>query len=427
MYNPIQQKLTPILTPVSKKAYCKNGDVRFNLKVEKDKTENLQIFLVFSFDGKRLRYYTGKRVNKNQWDVKNQRVKSNVDVGASINAFLKSLSNLVSTEYNNAKALGIKPSVEFLRNKLLAFNFKGGDDFFSSFQEFIDRSKNEKAHRTVQKYTSTKNHLEKFSTWAGYKLDFESINLKFEEKFRDYLVTQKKHNNNTIAKTFKVLKVFLNYAIDAGKTKNIDFLKFKAREYEGEIIFLTWDELMKLYSKDDISSESLKRVRDIFCFGCFTGLRFSDIMNLKIENVKNGSIYVNTIKNKKSAIIPLNKYSQTIVEQYMNYSEDGFLFPKISNQKMNDYLKDLGKEAKLTEKITTVSFKGSDRTENTKEKHELLTSHVARKTFITNALDRGMPSEVIMDITGHGSHKVFKRYYKIIDDQRKREMEKAFN
>jgi intergrase/recombinase len=94
---------------------------------------------------------------------------------------------------------------------------------------------------------------------------------------------------------------------------------------------------------------------------------------------------------------------------------------------MNDYLKDLGKEAKLNEKITTVSFKGSIRTENTKEKRELLTSHVARKTFITNALDRGMPSEVIMDITGHGSHKVFKRYYKIIDEQRKREMEKAFS
>jgi integrase len=419
--------MTPILTPVSKKSYCKKGDVRFNLKQEKEKTENLQIFLIFSFDGKRLRYYTGKRVNQNQWDSINQRVKPNVDIGSSINGFLKSLSNLVSKEYNDAKTLGIKPSVEYLRNKLLSFNFKGGDAFLVSFQEFIDRCKNEKASNTIVKYTNTKNHLEKFSTWANYKLDFESINLKFEEKFRDYLLTEKKLNNNTIAKIFKVLKVFMNYALDAGKTKNVDFIKFKAREYEGEIIFLTWEELMKLYAKEDISNASLKRVRDIFCFGCFTGLRFSDIMNLKCENMKNGAIYVNTIKNKKSSIIPLNRYSEYIVNQYMNSDITGYLFPKISNQKMNDYLKDLGEEADLDEKITIVSFKGSVRTENTKAKHEVLTTHVARKTFITNALDRGMPSEVIMDITGHGSHKVFKRYYKIIDEQRKREMDKAFN
>jgi integrase len=414
------------LTPVSKKPYCKKGDVRFNLKVEKDKTENLQIFLIFSFEGKRLRYYTGKRVNQNQWDSKNQRVKTNVDVGSSINGFLKSLSNLVSTEYNNAKALGIKPSVEYLRNKLKGFNFKGGDGFLDAFQEFIDRCKNEKAYRTIQKYTNTKNHLDNFSKWAGYKLDFESINLKFEEKFRDYLITEKKLNNNTIAKIFKVIKVFLNYAIDTGKTKNIDFLKFKAREYEGEIIFLTWEELLLLYNKE-ITDLKLKKVRDMFCFNCFTGLRYSDMINLKRENIKNGSIHINTIKNKKASIIPLNKYSDRIVNAYMDNESDGFLFPRISNQKMNDYLKDLGKLLELNDKITIVGYRGSDRIEVSKFKHELLTTHIARKTFITNALDRGMPSEVIMDITGHGSHKVFKRYYKIIDDQRKREMEKAFN
>jgi len=111
----------------------------------------------------------------------------------------------------------------------------------------------------------------------------------------------------------------------------------------------------------------------------------------------------------------------------MDNESEGFLFPRISNQKMNDYLKDLGKLLEFNEKVTIVSYRGSERIEESKFKHELLTTHIARKTFITNALDRGMPSEVIMDITGHGSHKVFKRYYKIIDAQRKREMEKAFN
>jgi integrase len=418
--------MTPDLTPITRKKYCKNGEVRFNLKQEKDKAENLQIFLIFNFDGKRLRYYTGKRVNLNQWDRTNQRVKTNAEVSLSLNGFLKSLANLVSKEYNDARTLGINPSVEYLREKLLSFNFKGNGGFLDTFQEFIDRSKNEKAYRTIQKYSSTKTHLEEFAKHSDYKLDFESINSKFEEKFKDYLITEKKLNNNTIAKTIKVLKVFMNYALDASKTKNIAFLKFKASEYDGEIIFLTWDELIHLYSKE-ITDPKYKKVRDMFCFGCFTGLRFSDIINLKCENIRNGSIYVNTIKNKKSTIIPLTKYSETIVKAYMGIEPDGYLFPRISNQKTNEYLKQVGIIAELNERVTIVSFSGTERTEKSKSKHELLTTHVARKTFITNALDRGMPSEVIMDITGHGSHKVFKRYYKIIDDQRKREMEKAFN
>jgi|WetSurMetagenome_2_1015567.scaffolds.fasta_scaffold14561_2 integrase len=419
--------MTPNLTPIPNKSYCKKGDVRFNLKLEKNKTANLQIFLVFNFDGKRLRYYTGKRINLVQWDAINQKVKSNVELAMSINGFLKSLANLVSTEYNNAKALGQKPSIEYLRNKLQNFDSRSSESFLDSFQVFINRCKNEKASKTLVKYTNTKNHIEKFSTWSGYKLDFESIDLKFEEKFRDYLINQKNLNNNTIAKIFKVIKVFMNHALETGKTKSVDFMKFKAREFEGDIVFLTWEELMRLYNKEDFSSESLKRIRDIFCFGCFTGLRFSDIMNLKCENIRNGTIYINTIKNKKSSIIPLNKYSETIVNRYLNDEREGFLFPKISNQKMNDYLKDLGKEAEFNDKITLVNFKGSVRNDETWPKYELLSTHVARKTFITNALDRGMPSEVIMDITGHASHKVFKRYYKIIDDQRKREMMKAFS
>ena len=415
------------MTPKRSISYCKKGDVRFNLKIEGDKTSNLQIYLIFSFDGRRLRYYTGKRINLNQWDKSNQRVKSNADASLSLNGFLKSLANLVSSEYNNARAIGINPSVEYLREKLLAFNFRNNEDFLERFQEFMDRCKNEKAKGTIKKYRNTKSHLKNFAQYSGYKLDFDSINMKFEEKFKDYLINQKKQNDTTVAKNFKVLKVLMNYALNAGITKNMDFIKFKAREREGEIIFLSWDQLMKLYTCDKVTEPRHFIVRDIFCFGCFTGLRFSDIMNLKLENIRDGNIYITTIKNKKTSIIPFNKYSEKIVNKYMDGKTDGFLFPQISNLKMNIYLKELGVIAELNDKVTLIDFKGSQRYEESKVLHEVLTTHIARKTFITNALGRGMPSEVIMDITGHATHKVFERYYKIVDEQRKREMEKAFN
>ena len=98
--------------------------------------------------------------------------------------------------------------------------------------------------------------------------------------------------------------------------------------------------------------------------------------------------------------------------------------PVISNQKMNDYLKDIGKAMKFDTPIREVYFKGNKRYEEVKPKYELLTTHCGRRTFVVNALTLGIPSEVIMRWTGHSDYESMKPYMKIVDKLKKSEMSK---
>lgn len=98
--------------------------------------------------------------------------------------------------------------------------------------------------------------------------------------------------------------------------------------------------------------------------------------------------------------------------------------PVISNQKFNEYLKDLGKLAEFNDPETIVYYKGNERVEETFKKWQLLSTHAGRKTFVSNALFFNIPAEVIMSWTGHKDHRVMENYYKIIAPQKRREMDK---
>lgn len=405
--------------------YCKKGDVRFNLKKEKDKKVNLQIFMIFNFEGKRLRYYTGKRIDETKWDVENQKVKLGYYETDGINRHLKFLSSTVEQEYSSAKIKGERVTESNLRRILKEKEHKvKSKSVLDAFLAYLEARKSELAHGTYKKYKTAHSKLNSFSEDTGYLLDFDSIDLTFEEKFRDYLINESELTNNSIAKYFKIIKTFMNYATERGLNKSVEYQKFKVRESEGDVIFLNWDELMTVY-KHEFEDDKLDRVRDMFCFCCFTGLRFSDMQNLKPENIDEEFIHIKTLKTRADNFIPLNKFSSAILKKYLREDQER-VFPQISNQKMNKYLKDVGKEAELTDKVEIVKFRGAERIDDIVEKHMVLTSHIGRKTFITNALKRGMTREVIMDVTSHNSHKAFKRYYKIVNEHKKSEMIKAF-
>jgi integrase len=181
---------------------------------------------------------------------------------------------------------------------------------------------------------------------------------------------------------------------------------------------------MHLYKKK-IKKNYLDQVRDVFCFCCFTGLRYSDVLNLKRSNIKGDTIEFTSIKTAESLIIDLNTYSQAILDKYKNFPfKDDKCLPVISNQKMNEYLKELGQAAKFKSPETIVYYKGAERIEDTFQKWQLMTTHMGRRTFVTNALFLNIPSEVIQQWTGHKDHKVFEKYYKIVDQQRRTEMNK---
>jgi integrase len=406
------------------------ASTNFYLEKRKDKdigkiiTENVPILLFFSFDGKRLQYFTGFRVDARKWDEESQRVKRNSSEAAEINKELNKLTSKVEDIYAKAKALEVIPTVEYIRDRLKGNKGSKGS-FWDVFDEYMEFRTSQAGINTLKKYKSTYNHLQGFSSTRHYRIEFDSINLSFYNKFFSYLAEECEHTNNTISKYIKVLKTFLNYATEQGYNKNLEFRKFAAKEEEGEVIFLTWKELSRLYSMK-IKNESLCQVRDVFCFGCFTGLRYSDIYNLKKSNVKGDFLTLNTIKTKEGNKIPLNDYASSILAKYKEMPGEKAL-PVISNQKMNDHLKELGKLAEFDDDITLVHFRGGKRIETTLPKYEVLTTHIARKTFITTALKLKMQTEVIMSITGHKDHKTFKKYYKVVDEHKLAAMKEIFN
>ena len=226
--------------------------------------------------------------------------------------------------------------------------------------------------------------------------------------------------NSSTYKIISFLKTFLSWAHERKLNPNTDFKSFKGKTYENEVIFLTEEELMKLYNLE-LKDDRLSKVRDVFLFQCFTGPRYSDIIALKKEDIRNGTWHLRQQKTKSITQIPLNKYALSILARYPDYK-----LPAISNQKMNDYLKELCEVAGIDEPITIVKYKGNKRIEETKKKYEVISTHTARRTFITLSLMRGMKPEVIMKITGHKSYKMFQKYLKVADTYVKKEMFEAW-
>lgn len=192
------------------------------------------------------------------------------------------------------------------------------------------------------------------------------------------------------------------------------------------MIFLTWEELnqLKNYQISE-TKQYLERVRDVFLFCCFTGLRYSDVHNLKKSDIRDGYIEITTVKTAERLIIELNNHSKAILDKYKDVEFEGHkALPVISNQKMNDYLKELGELAEINEPVSETYYKGSKRIDTITPKYALLGTHAGRRTFICNALALGIPAQVVMKWTGHSDYKAMKPYIDIADDVKANAMNK---
>jgi len=250
------------------------------------------------------------------------------------------------------------------------------------------------------------------------------INQTFFNRYVEYFQVQLKHTNGTIARNIKILKLFLNWATKLGYNKNLNYKSFHVKYKEPEIIILTEAEFRHVY-EFDLKTEHLRQVRDVFCFCCLTALRYSDVKNLKKTDINNGFITITSIKTKAALTIPLLPESEEILSRYKNIFGAKAL-PVISNQKMNEYLKDVGEEAGLIRPITKVRYRGSQRLETVTPLYKVLTTHIGRKTFISLMFRKGADSELIRAISNHKSISSFSRYNKIDDDHKAEAMKVAF-
>ncbi|MBW2961961.1 site-specific integrase [Mesonia aestuariivivens] len=406
----------------------------FHLRKDKINKDGLiPIRLLISFNSEKIfRSVSGVKVLEKQWNKKNERI-TNPRKGEPYNNYIEFNKILDNKEAEIKKLFRyillneINPTKDFiidkLKNGLEKINLS--HKFFPSFEEFININRSTKSPRTIKSYRTTLNFLKHFETEKGIVLTFESIDHSFFEDLKEYTFSIRKNKNSYLAFIVKVLKTFMNWAHDKEYHTNLKYKKFKAREDETEVIYLTMDELMTLFNYN-FESKRLTHVRDTYCMGCFSGLRFSDLALLKPSNIFDTHINL-TIQKTRSIDhkIPLNKFSMQILEKYKGTIYEPL--PIISGQKFNKYLKECCKIVGIDTPITITRYIGQKRVDKTLPKYKLITSHTARKSFVTNSLVLGMKEMVVRNLTGHKKEESFRKYVKIAENFKQQEMDNTWN
>ena len=222
-------------------------------------------------------------------------------------------------------------------------------------------------------------------------------------------------STNTIGKHIQIIKLVLHEATDRGLNTNLSFKskRFVTIREESDSIFLSETEISELEALDLSSNKRLENVRDLFLIGCCTGLRYSDYSILQPEQIKNGFIEITQTKTGQRVTIPVHSTVERIIAKY-----NGVMPRSLSNQKTNQYLKEIGEQLPSLNKSESITFtKGGLKVIENCMKWELLTSHTARRSFATNQYLAGFPTITIMAITGHRTERSFMRYIKLSSNE----------
>lgn len=397
----------------------KISEPKFLLKEPKSDKKTL-ISLIVRFNDQRLVYSTGETVLPENWDFNSQRAKTTkrCPENSAINHWLGKIENQVQAVFRDYKIDGITPTPkkvkEELSNRLNDKPKQKHISFFQFIESFIEQGKSIKTIGTLKNYKSTLRHLKRFGQYKKIEIDFDDITIEFYNYLVQYFTMECDLAQNTISRYIKDIKVFLNAATEAGINTNLAFKSkmFKKPTENVVKIYLTIAEIEKLYALDLSNEPRLDKARDLFIIGCFTGLRFSDFSSLSPESIEGELIKIKTQKTGEFVSIPFKGKPKKIFEKYNGN------FPRaISNQKMNQYLKELGEKAGLDDVIIIRKLKNGSVEEKHYKKYELLTTHCARRSFATNAYIAEIPSINIMKITGHKSEKVFLGYIRFSQDE----------
>lgn len=414
------------------------ANVSFNLlKSKGNKQGECPVMMVLTFSGIRIRKQLKIKVKEKYWSDVKQKVKpalkgepdNNHEV---YNTVLDKYRNKARDIFNDALLNDIKLTKEYVENQLNEkfLSLIRNRLFFEVFGEFADTYKSTKAERTYKKHMTALNFFKEFESYSKYEMRFDSINLEFFDRLQKYAFIERVDNgkkvclDNYFAALVASLKTFLSWAYDRGYNRFEVYKKFKASGRDIDIIYLTFEELMKLNDYKFID-DRLDRIRDIYCFGCFTGLRYSDLKALDTSHIQGSVITKTIVKTKEKLKIHLNDFAIDILKKY-----EGTLYyplPKISEPKFNKLIKDCCKEAGIDKLETITKFSGGKAHITTVPKHELITSHTARKTFTTLSVEGNVNLKVLKSMTGHKKDANFNKYIDIADSFQAKEIDRTWN
>jgi len=411
---------------------------------------------------KRLFYTSNIDVNADHFDIKKQIIKERIvydhNLKADFNKSISDTKDLLLRAYNNAEnkealtseLFGVEiDKIQFPEKYIKPEDVQVPETVFSYISNFIEKAplrKDKKTGRTllynnIQQYKATEKHLITFAT-IERKSDyqFSEIDFEFYTRFVDYLqkpiqakdskgkllfkedgspqLSKQPFTQNSVGKHIKILKVLLSEA----KNNDADTSKFYVYTEDVDNVYLNEAELRQLKEQDFAAVPHLDRVRDWFLLLAWTGSRFSDLEKIEKANIRNGMITYRQKKTNTSVTIPLHPVVNEILKKY------NFQMPEIiSNQRFNEYVKEVCKVAKIDSLESFTRTVGGKLVNETMPKYELTSSHTCRRSFCTNMYLRGLDTLMIRSISGHKTEKSFLKYIKVSQQQHAEMMAKKWS
>lgn len=387
------------------------------------------IQLVFFNNGKRIKMATGMDIKPTMWveDLMRARIHFSNPESNVINQRLDALESAVNhIEYDiKMRRINIS-SNEFIdrikkRGQLFEF-IKDGKEFWYHFEEFIAHQKKHYSHSIYRDYhNSLRKHLktledqyDRIISLQGFKRSSDSLfdlfynHLAFEALNKD---GEKGMSINTVGKNVKNLKAFLHWVFDRDICVPYSLKHMVVEQIDTDTVYLNQQEINVLAETSELNKKETE-VRDLFIIGCETGLRLKNLINLRAENYQSGQLIFYQVKTQgrgSKLIIPLSDLHETIIEKY-NFNPP---CKKMGTDEFNRILRKVCEKAGIDSEVMIQKVNKYHTTEIVYKKHELISSHTARRSFCTNKFLLGMPVQAIMKFSGHKTERAFMKYLKL--------------
>lgn len=383
--------------------------IQFVIRKHRIKDGEAPIYARITVNSQRTEISIKKRINLDNWNRGKGIAKGRNPEVTKLNSYLEQIRYQLTSCYQEMVINKETITTDALKKKFLGIDNTG--ETLKGLIEYHNGSMEENLKwGTLKNYKTTKKYIEKFLVDRYYKQDISlsDLNYKFITDFENYLRKYKPEDhhlpmgNNTVMKHIERLRKMTNLAVRLEWIEKDPFISYKLSFKRVEREFLTQLELTTIENKQ-FRIQRLQYVKDLFVFSCYTGLSYIDVMKLTPKCIRTNNNKMNWIvtQREKTLVpvkIPVLSQAQQLIDKYKNHPRSisrGTLFPNISNQKLNSYLKEIADVCDI-------------------EKN--LTFHVARHTFATTVtLTNGVPIESVSKMLGHSSLKTTQIYAKVIE------------
>ena len=356
----------------------------------------------------------------------------------SINNVIESAIDDIDELFKKSQFEGVCPSIadvkSFLNEKFKSTVNENTDantvskftepSFSVLFDSFIKdySQENNWAPKTRYKYDQAFNLMKSYRK----SIKLSMIDKKFLNGFKVWLVEQG-YKNSTITKYFRCLRTLFRWIREEGYQISDDILGYRSKLAVPikTVIYLKYEEVLQFenYVFPE-NKQYLARARDMFCFMCYTSLRYSDMKGLKKAAIADNVIVMHSQKTKGELKIPMVKHAINIYKRYVATTPGDYVFPIPSSQKLNAFIKEAAEIAGLDRVVMDTTYCGNKRVEKVMKLYETISCHDARRTFVCISLSLGIPESVVMTCTGHSDYATMKPYIAISDETSKHELQK---